>query len=117
MTRKTFALAVRLLAVLAAIYTFFSLRSQLSEQRRPDNRAIQVQVMQPVCGWLTATKATSDGSTPAGNLREVIRSALARPGERIAVSDTQVCEELASQGDFKIKTETGTFRIQFEKMR
>ena len=115
MTRKTLGLAVRLLAVLAAIYTFFSLRSQLAEQQKPrDDGTIRVQVVHPTCGWLSVQKSAESPKQRAEEPDEMIRKAIANPGTRIEMRNKLDCERISRMNGSTVTTPSGSYRIQFE---
>ncbi|MGH9856901.1 MAG: hypothetical protein ACRD4B_03555, partial [Acidobacteriota bacterium] len=89
-TRRTFAIAVRVLALLAALYTFFTFRSQLAEQRSPGGGgAIPAKVVsrESACGWLTLNESSVSGEEIAFHQNRSILGAIQNPGERFVVRD------------------------------
>jgi hypothetical protein len=118
MTRRTFAIAVRVLAVLAAIYTFFMFRSQLAEQRSPREGAIPAKVISndTACGWLTVSESSSNsGEEIRLDQNSAILTAIETPGKRIAVRNEAECERLNPLNGSNISSEKRRFKIQFER--
>jgi hypothetical protein len=116
MTRRTFAIAVRVLAVLAAIYTFFTFRSQLAQQK-PSQGAIPVQVVREnACGWLTVTesKTLATGKLPADQSLTV-SEAIQNPGMPVAVRQQPECDNFQKLNGSIISTDKGSFKIEFSK--
>ncbi len=116
MNRRTFGLAVRLLAVVAAIYAFFSLRSQVANQRS-SREVIPVKVVtQSVCGWLTATKSSSNTKEPAPiEQNPRLQEAMDRPGERVAVRNQAECDGLMKLNGSISSSSKGSFTIEFKR--
>lgn len=116
-TRRTFAIAVRLIAVAAAIYTFFAFRSQLADRKPPSDGSIPVRVIgaAPPCGYLSVEKA--DGAkSDVSEGSAIIREALTKPGHRVEVRNQKECERLLNlDGEVVVIEQQGTFRIDFRK--
>ncbi len=99
--RKGLALAVRLIAVIAAIYTFYSMRAQLKPPETSTGTAIQVKVvsnpdpqaspLSGIAGWIVAERTTGPGE-PAGDLLKQnpsLAEAARTPGVSIPVKSEE----------------------------
>ena len=119
-TRRTFAIAVRVLAVLAAIYTFFTFRSQLAERRSSQGGgAIPAQVVsrERPCGWLAVMKGSSSSADSKISLEknQALRAAIQKPGERVAVRNEEECGRLIKLNGSIISADKATFKINFSQ--
>jgi hypothetical protein len=118
-TRRTFAIAVRVIAVLAAIYTFFMFRSQLAEQRSPGGgRAIPAKVIsrETACGWLKVDESLSDsGKQIALDQNRAILAAIQKPGELVVVRDPEECSSLIKRNGSIISADKRMFKINFSE--
>jgi hypothetical protein len=120
MNRRSFGLLVRLIAVLAAIYAFFTLRSQLPEEK-PARGPIPVRVVserQAKCGSLIVRPVSiTDHTGPKAPVEEnpALREALLAMGKPVIVRDPAECERLAKLHDSVFSVEGGSIRIEFKK--
>ena len=117
-SRRTFAIVVRVLAVLAAIYTFFTFRSQMEEQRPPRGGAIPAKVIsrETACGWLTVRESSTDSAEQIDlDQSRSLLEAIQNPGQRIAVRNPEECGRLIKLNGSIISTEKGQFKIHFSK--
>jgi hypothetical protein len=108
MNRRSFGLIVRLLAVGAAIYAFYSLKHFQQPANGPKTGPIPVTVVpadRETCGWITAEKVSQISSDISPD--PMIAEAIASPGKEIAVKSKKECDGLSSLngkvfGNYKI---------------
>ena len=119
MNRRSFGLLVRLLAVLAAIYALFTLRSQLPDEKAPSG-PIPVKVVsgKPApCGSIIVRPVSiTDNTGPKAPAQEnpAIAKAMLVVGKPVIVRDPAECERLEKLHDSVFTTEKGSIRIQFK---
>jgi hypothetical protein len=108
LNRRSFGLIVRLLAVAAAIYAFYTLKHFQQPANAPKTGPIPVTVVpadRETCGWIMAEKISQISSDISAD--EMVAEALATPGKEIAVKSKKECDELSSLngkvfGNYKI---------------
>ena len=113
LNRGTIGLVVRLLAVVAAIYTFFSFRNQMATPPAPRG-AIPVRVVGPqTCGTLVAEKTETPGEkTDLAHLPDILQ-AIEKPGQAIPVRDKQECDRYTQMSGVIVSSDSGSYRIKF----
>jgi hypothetical protein len=120
MNRRSFGLLVRLIAVLAAIYAFFTLRSHLPEEK-PPRGPIPVTVVsgkQTSCGSIIVRPVSiTDHAGPKAPTQQnpTLAKAILTTGKRVIVQDPAECERLEQLHDSVFSVEKGSIRIEFKK--
>ncbi|MCI0417304.1 hypothetical protein L0222_31440 [bacterium] len=120
MNRRSFGLLVRLIAVLAAIYALFTLRSQFPEEK-PLSGPIPVTVVsdkQTPCGCIIVRPVViTDHASPKAPVEQnpTLKEAILDMGKPVTVRDLAQCERLAKLHDSVFSIEKGSIRIHFEK--
>jgi hypothetical protein len=114
MTRRYLGIAVRVLAVAAAIYTFFTLRSQLGNEQPSGDGAIQVKVVPKApCGKLMLEKSTSAKGERVDPSPAILQ-ALEKSGEEVSVQSQAECDRLEKMNGTVISTDRGNYTIIFD---
>jgi hypothetical protein len=119
MNRRSFGLLVRLIAVLAAIYALFTLRSDLSEEKRPGG-PIPVTVVsgKQTCGSIIVRPVSiMDHTGPKAPVQEnpALAKAILAMGKPVSVRDPAECERLEKLHDSVFTIEKASIRIEFKK--
>jgi hypothetical protein len=120
MNRRSLGLLVRLIAVLAAIYAFFTLRSNLPEEKRHEG-PIPVSVVsgkQSLCGTIIVRPVSiADHTGPKAPAQQnpALAKAIQTMGKPVTVRDPKECERLERLHDSVFSIEGGSIRIEFKK--
>ena len=116
MTRRTWGIAVRVLAVGAAIYTFFTLRSQMEQQKQMQPGAIQVKVVnQPPCGTVVVRKVPSGRPGVLVEITPMLTKALESPDSSVSVRDPVECAKLSTLHGSILQHNSTFLQIEFKK--